>query len=171
MTDDARELFEILNSEMQPAKLVTAFVEVVKRIIAADPSLKMYKKPLERLVCFQLLQHLSTIYDAVLISKFEKMISKLETLSFLDVEYMVVQRVDDPNLRIQIDHQTGTLRFSTNIESRRIRTQLQDLYTSMQGVVPHVEKPDLVAYRQQSKTQMIEQVQEGGCFVLVGVWV
>ena len=158
VTDDARELHEILNSEMQPFKLVTAFVEVLGRIIVADPSLKIYKKPLERLVCFQLLQHLSTIYDAVLISKFEKMISKLETLSFLDVEYMVVQRAEDPNLRIQIDHQTGTLRFSTDIETRRIRTQLSDLYTSMQGVVPYVEESELVEYRQHSKIQMIEQV-------------
>ena len=164
MNADARELYEILNSEMQPVKLVTAFVEILGRIIAADQSLKMYKKPLEKLVCFQLLQHLSTIYDAVLISKFEKMINKLETLTFLDVEYMVVQRVEDPNLRIQIDHQTGTLRFSTDIETQRIRTQLSDLYSSMQGVVPCVEESNNVAYRQQSKAQMIEQVR-----VLCGV--
>jgi len=137
LTASARPLLEAVAAQSAPT--LPAHIQVIGGASAKAHNMAQYAPNLERLLVFRLLEQLTAVYSTVRLDSFRELTGGLRTLSFHDVEKLLVRAVRQRQLALRIDHRGGVMHLGNDImEAATMRRQLAELSARLQLLVDAV---------------------------------
>ncbi|CAM9681223.1 unnamed protein product, partial [Discosporangium mesarthrocarpum] len=135
-------LYKVIETNFCPMTIVKDAKPFLTALKDGPKELASYVPSLECVVVLRLLAQLSSIYHTVTLEKLESYLSGV-SLSFQEVEKLVVKAVKGRQLKVTMDHQARCLRFGAEVlETDSMRTQLSSLATQLQKAITLVEPPE-----------------------------
>ena len=134
---EVKQIYQLLEKDFQPLTLVQRTKPMLDAV-AVNPTLQVYRKPIENLLVVRLLDQLSQVYCSVRLEKLYGLLAGLGD-STLNSEMLVVKAIHTRQVsvdQVKIDHKSGCVRFGENVmEEKRTKHQLQKLASGLTNVV------------------------------------
>lgn len=159
---DVVQLYHLFEKYMGPIDFSSKTLSILNRI-KENESLAHYVPQLERLIVLRLLQQLSRVYSSIRIASFQALCGDI-SLSFAEIERLIVRNVKNGSIAVRIDHQAQCLHFGeTMLEQDRMRSQLAALGSNLEKVTRLIN-PQRYEHSQEERAQVctsaLESVKE-----------
>mgnify|MGYP003386285636 CR=1 FL=1 len=128
------ELYNNLETQHHPLTMTQSIVPILEST-RAHPIYGVYNDSLQRTTVVRAIQQLSRVYNNVRISYVQQLFVKLN-FSYFEIEKLLVSAAESNQLNIQIDHMSGSFKFSTfNALSATVDDQVAQFGSRLHGVV------------------------------------
>ncbi|EMR08937.1 hypothetical protein PNEG_02718 [Pneumocystis murina B123] len=113
---EIKELCNILEVEFHPLNICQK-VEPLIKIIAQDPDMAQYIKPLQHVILTRLFQQLSQIYETIQLDFLFNLVNFSEPFNIdsIYIEKFIMNACKKGELSIRIDHSSRSLTFETDV--------------------------------------------------------
>jgi translation initiation factor 3 subunit A len=156
LTARARPLLEAVAAQTAPT--LPAHIQGIGGASAKAHNMAQYAPNLERLLVFRLLEQLTAVYSTVRLDGFRELIGGLRTLSFHDVEKLLVRAVRQRQLALRIDHRGGVMHLGNDVmEAATMRRQLAELSARLQLLVEAVSPGEDTGVAPSRKTAVFNE--------------
>ncbi|CAM9158053.1 unnamed protein product [Laminaria digitata] len=132
VSSDVLALYNIVETNFRPMSIVKDAQPHLDSLTKTGGDVSSYVPSLERIVVLRLLAQLSSVYHTVTLEKLQTYLSGV-SLSFQEVEKLIVRAVKQRQVKVTVDHKARCLRFGGEVmESDSMRTQLTTLAAQLQ---------------------------------------
>ncbi|CAM9201922.1 unnamed protein product [Sphacelaria rigidula] len=159
-------LYNIIETNFKPMTIVKDAQPLLQTLSTngtkeGHEDLATYVPSLERIVVLRLLAQLSSVYHTVTLDKLQAYLSGV-SLSFEEVEKLIVKAVKQRQVKVTMDHKARCLRFGAEVlESESMRTQLSTLAKQLHKAVNLVRPQEQTSKQKQQRVAFFDRVVSG----------